>query len=252
MEEWYHYVLLFGVGLLAAFINTLAGGGSLLNLPVLIFMGLPPSVANGTNRIAVLTQGIANVIGYRSKGMEISSKFIWLLSLSATFGTVIGTGLALWIDERAFNKVLALVMVLMAVLMVYKPQKEFGSGPERLEGQYGRWGVFIFFLIGIYGGFIQAGTGIFMLLALSSVNHMTLMKSNVIKATVTLVYSIAALILFGLEGKLHWEIGLTLASGQALGGWLTSRWSVNKGDGIVKLLMIIMVVAMAIKLWFFN
>ena len=252
MGEWYHYVLLFGVGLLAAFINTLAGGGSLLNLPVLIFMGLPPSVANGTNRIAVLIQGIANVIGYRSKGMEVSSKFVWQISISATFGTVLGTGLAIWIDEKAFNKVLALVMVLMVFLMMYKPKKEFGGSFERLEGKYGRWGIFFFFLIGIYGGFIQAGTGILMLLALSSVNHMTLMKSNVVKGTVTLIYSIAALILFGLEGKLNWEIGLTLASGQALGGWLTSRWSVNKGDGIVKSLMIIMVIVMAIKLWFFN
>ncbi len=252
MEEWYHYALLFVVGLFAAFINTLAGGGSLLTLPVLIFMGLPPSIANGTNRIAVLIQGIANVAGYGSKGMQISSGFIWQLSISATFGTIIGTGLAIWIDEAAFNKILALVMVLMVVLMLYRPKKEFGGMVERLEGKYRNWGIFIFFLIGIYGGFIQAGTGILMLLALSSVNHLTLMKSNVVKGTVVLIYSIAALVLFGLNGKLHWEIGLTLASGQALGGWLTSRWSVHQGDGLVKTVMIIMVIAMAIKLWFFN
>lgn len=252
MEEWYFYVLLVLVGLFVAFINTLAGGGSLLTLPILIFMGLPPSVANGTNRIAVLVQGIANVAGYGSKGMQVSSKFIWQLSLAATFGTTLGTGLAIWIDEGIFNKILALVMVLMVVLMLYKPKKEFGGLVERLEGKYRNLGIIIFFFIGIYGGFIQAGTGILMLLALSSINHLTLMKSNVIKATVVLVYSVMALILFGLNGKLDWEIGLTLALGQAIGGWLTSRWSVNKGDGIVKVLMIVMVTAMAIKLWFFS
>ncbi|MGB5554549.1 MAG: sulfite exporter TauE/SafE family protein [Flavobacteriaceae bacterium] len=250
--EWYHYVLLIFVGLFVAFINTLAGGGSLLTLPILIFMGLPPSVANGTNRIAVLVQGIANVAGYGSKGMQVSSKFIWQLSIAATFGTIFGTSLAIWIDEGVFNKILALVMVLMVILMLYKPKKDFIGLGERLEGKHRNWGIFAFFFIGIYGGFIQAGTGILMLLALSSINHLTLMKSNVIKATVVLIYSIAALMLFGLNGKLNWEIGLTLASGQALGGWLTSRWSVNKGDGIVKAVMIIMVTAMAIKLWFFN
>ncbi len=250
--EWYYYPILILLGLFVAFINTLAGGGSLLTLPILIFMGLPPSVANGTNRIAVLIQGIANVAGYGSKGMQVSSKFIWQLSISATFGTILGTSLAIWIDEGVFNKILALIMVLMVVLMLYKPKKEFGGLVERLEGKYSKWAIFTFFFIGIYGGFIQAGTGILMLLALSSINHLTLMKSNVIKATIVLVYSIAALILFGLNGKLNWEIGLTLASGQALGGWLTSRWSVTKGDGIVKILMIIMVTAMAIKLWFFN
>ena len=109
----------------------------------------------------------------------------------------------------------------------------------------------LIFFIGIYGGFIQAGTGIFILLALSSINHLTLIKSNVIKILVMFVYTSAALLMFGFNLKLDWVAGLTLASGQAAGGWFTSRWSVNKGDHIVKVFLIIMVSGMAIKLWFF-
>lgn len=252
MEEGYQYFLLAAVGFLVGFLNTLAGGGSLLSLPILIFMGLPPSVANGTNRIAVLVQGIANVAGYRSKGMEVGNPFIWYLCAAATTGTLIGSKLAIEIDEGLFNRILAIVMLLMALLMIIRPKAPLSGLTERIVGKYSLWGMVAFFFIGIYGGFIQAGTGIFMLLALSSINRLTLMKSNVIKAVVMLAYTTGAVILFGLSGKLNWEIGLTLASGQALGGWITSRWSVDKGDGIVKFLIIIVIASMSVKLWFFN
>lgn len=250
MEEWCHYVLLALVGFAVGALNTLAAGGSLLTLPMLIFMGLPTSVANGTNRIAVLTQGIANVAGYKSKGKEVANSFILYLSVVATMGTLIGSKLAIDINDTAFNKILAIVMVLIVVVMVIKPKIHIADFEELITGKRRFWAMVAFFFIGIYGGFIQAGTGIFVLLALSSINHLTLMKSNVIKAVVMVVYTSAALILFGLNGKLDWEIGLTLASGQTLGGWLTSRWSVDKGDGIVKILLIIVVICMSIKLWF--
>ena len=252
MTEWYYYIILVLVGLFAGILNTLAGGGSLISLPILIFMGLPPSVANGTNRIAVLVQGVANVAGYRSKGMEVSSRFIWFLSGTAIVGTLIGSKLAVDIEEQLFNRILAGVMFAMVLLMIFQPKIALTGITERISGKYSIWGAVAFFFIGIYGGFIQAGTGIFMLLALSSINRLTLMKSNVIKAVVMFAYTCAAVIFFGLSGKLNWEIGLTLACGQALGGWLTSRWSVDKGDGIVKILMIVVITAMSVKLWFFN
>ncbi len=252
MTEWYYYIILVLVGLFAGILNTLAGGGSLISLPILIFMGLPPSVANGTNRIAVLVQGVANVAGYKSKGMEVSSRFIWFLSGTAIVGTLIGSKLAVDIEEQLFNRILAGVMFAMVLLMIFQPKVALTGITERISGKYSIWGAVAFFFVGIYGGFIQAGTGIFMLLALSSINRLTLMKSNVIKAVVMFAYTCAAVIFFGLSGKLNWEIGLTLACGQALGGWLTSRWSVDKGDGIVKILMIVVITAMSIKLWFFN
>jgi uncharacterized membrane protein YfcA len=122
---------------------------------------------------------------------------------------------------------------------------------DRVTGKHLKYSIVAFFFVGIYGGFIQAGTGIFILLILSSINHLTLIKSNIIKVIVMFIYTSAALIMFGINLKLDWIAGLTLASGQAIGGWFTSRWSVNKGDTIVKVFLIIMVTAMAIKLWFF-
>tara|TARA_R110000868_G_scaffold411598_1_gene705761 strand:+ start:149 stop:904 length:756 start_codon:yes stop_codon:yes gene_type:complete len=251
MEHWYYYVLLVAVGILVGIINTMSGGGSLLTLPVLIFVGLPSNIANGTNRIAVLIQTFSNIAGYKSKGAIDKSPFPIYLSVSATIGALIGAKLAIDIRGELFNKILAVVMIVMVGFMVLRPKQALNELADRVTGKYLNYSIIAFFFIGIYGGFIQAGTGIFILLALSSINHLTLIKSNIIKVIVMFIYSIAALLMFGLNLKLDWVAGLTLASGQALGGWYTSRWSVNKGDGIVKFFLILMVTGMAVKLWFF-
>lgn len=251
MEHWYYYVLLVVVGFIVGIINTMSGGGSLLTLPVLIFIGLPSNVANGTNRIAIVIQSIFNIAGYQSKKAIDRSWFPIYLSISATIGAIIGAKLAIDIKGELFNKILAVVMVTIVGFMVFRPKQNFSQLPDRVTGKYLKYSILFFFFIGVYGGFIQAGTGIFILLLLSSINHLTLIKSNIIKVIVMLIYTLAALFMFGMNLKLDWIAGLTLASGQAVGGWFTSRWSVNKGDGIVKIFLVIMVISMAVKLWFF-
>ncbi len=252
MTEWYHYLLLIVVGFIVGIINTISGGGSLLTLPILIFLGLPSNTANGTNRIAIFMQTIFSYAGFKSKGVTNKySSFGWYLAVSATIGSLIGARIAIDIKDDVFNKILAIVMILVVGFMVIKPNKQLHELADRITGKYRIWSTIAFFFIGIYGGFIQAGTGIFILLTLSSINHLTLVKSNVIKAMVMIIYTAATLFMFGFNDKLNWPIGLTMAIGQAFGGWISSRWSVNKGDGIVKVFLIVMVIIMAIKLWFF-
>ncbi|MCB0459017.1 MAG: sulfite exporter TauE/SafE family protein [Flavobacteriaceae bacterium] len=252
MTEWYHYILLIVIGFIVGVINTLSGGGSTLTLPILIFLGLPSATANGTNRIAILIQTIFAFLGFRSKGATKNySPFAWYLALSSTIGAIIGAKIAIDIKDELFNRILAIVMLLIVGSMVISPKKNLDQLTERITGKHALWGSIAFFFIGVYGGFLQAGAGIIMLLALSNINHMTLIRSNVVKAMVMTIYITATLLVFGLNGNLDWGIGLVMAIGQALGGWLTSRWSVNKGDGIVKFFLIAMVLIMAVKLWFF-
>ncbi len=253
MEYWYHYLLLIIVGFVVGIINTISGGGSLLTLPILIFVGLSPSTANGTNRIPIFIQMIFTLLGFRSKGVTNSyTSFGWGLAVTATIGSIIGAKFAIDVKGDVFNKILAIVMLVIVGFMIFKPKQNLTELADRIKGKHRVYGLVAFFFIGIYGGFIQAGTGIFVLLTLSSINHISLVNSNVIKAMVMLVYTAAALLMFGFGGKLNWEIGLTMGLGQAFGGWIGSRWSVNKGDGIVKVFLIVMVIGMAIKLWFFK
>lgn len=237
------------IGFIAGVINTLAGGGSLLTLPMLIFLGLPPNVANGTNRVAILIQNIFGMAGYKSKGVSTYPYSIYL-GISALLGSIIGAQIAVDIKGEIFNKILAIVMLLVVFFMVFKP-KIHQNIPERLTGKYLWLGIISFFFIGIYGGFIQAGTGFFILMALTSINHFSLVKSNAAKTVIVLIYTIAALAVFVYHDKVNWKFGLILSIGNAFGAWIASRWSVKKGDNLVRVFLIVIVLSMAIKLWFF-
>ena len=243
------YLYLIIIGVITGIINTIAGGGSLLSLPLLIFLGLPPNVANGTNRVAIFIQNIFGTAGYKSKGIH-SYPFNIYFGFSALFGAIIGAKLAVDIKGDLFNKILAIVM-LAVLIFIIKKSKEVDYYKERLSGKHFWFSIVVFFFIGIYGGFIQAGTGFLILLALSSINRFTLLKSNATKTVVVLIYTLSALITFTYYGKVNWEYGLILALGAATGAWFASRWSVKKGDKTIRFFLIVVILFMAVKLWFF-
>ena len=239
------------IGFVAGVINIMAGGGSLLTLPMLIFLGLPPAIANGTNRVAILIQNIFSISGFRSKGINTFPYSIYF-GLSAMVGAIIGAQIAIDIRGDLFNKILAVIMIFVVVYLVLNRKTRMEDMVERITGKHLWLSLLLFFFIGIYGGFIQAGTGFLILLVLSGVNHFSLVKSNAIKVVVAFIYTISALTVFIINDQVNWKYGLVLSIGNALGGWFSSRWSVKKGDGAVKIFLVIMVSAMAIKLWFFT
>lgn len=243
-------LLLVFVGIGVGIINTMAGGGSLITLPMLIFLGLPPSVANGTNRVAIVIQCAIATAGFKSKNVS-TFPFNIYLAISAVVGSVIGAKIALDIKGEIFNKVLSVVMVVVLLLIIFKPKLKNEVLAERITGKHLYIGIIAFFFIGIYGGFINAGIGFVIILFLNSVSRMSLVRANATKVVVTLIYSVAALVIFVLEDKVDWKSGLILAFGNAIGAWGASRFSVEKGDAFVKKFLIAMIIFMAIKLWFF-
>ena len=251
MSEWYHYMLLVGVGFIVGFINTVAGGGSLISLPVLIFLGLPPNVANGTNRVAVVIQTALATAGFKSKGVS-TFPFNIYLGISALLGAIIGAYIAVDIKGEAFNRILAIIMIVVVFIIIFKPEIKFENLKEQCTGKHLWIGIIAFFFFGIYGGFINAGLGFIIILFLHYINQMTLLRANATKVAVVFIYTLAALTVFVLNDKVNWKVGLILAIGNGSGAWLASRISVKKGDGFIKTFLVIMVVAMSIKLWFFN
>ena len=239
------------IGFFAGVINIMAGGGSLLTLPMLIFLGLPPAIANGTNRVAILIQNVFSISGFRSKGVNTFPYSIYF-GLSAMVGAIIGAQIAIDIKGELFNKILAVIMVFVVTYLVLNRKTRYEDLIERITGKHLWISLILFFFIGIYGGFIQAGTGFLILLVLTGVNQFSLVKSNAIKVVVAFTYTISALAVFIINDQVNWKYGLVLSIGNALGGWFSSRWSVRKGDGAVKVFLIIIVTAMAIKLWFFT
>ena len=242
-------IILLFCGIIAGFINTVAGGGSLLTLPILIFMGLPSNIANGTNRIAIFMQNIFSISGYKSRGVSDFKYSSWL-SVSALIGSIIGAKIAINIDEDMFNKILSVVIIIVVLTIIYN-KKTFNINSENISIEKKIISVIMFFFIGIYGGFIHAGVGFLILSILSNYNGIQLSKANSIKVFVVFVYTFFALIVFIMENKMNWILGINLGIGNSIGGWIASRWSYNKPDKIIKIFIIISSAIMAIKLWYF-
>lgn len=248
--DFLEVLLILGVGLLAGVINTMAGGGSLLSLPILIFLGLPPAVANATNRVAIFSQNIFAVAGFKSKGVS-EFKYSFLLGITALVGAIIGAKLAVDIKGDVFNKILAIVMVIVVLVTISGKLKPNDSKNETTKMSSKIIGSITFFFIGIYGGFIQAGVGFLIMGALSAIHGFSLVKINSMKVFIVLIYTIAALGVFIYEGKVNWLYGIVLAVGNSTGAWFASRWSVDKGDKVIKLFLAIAVIGLSIKLWIF-
>jgi uncharacterized membrane protein YfcA len=246
----WEYPLLILAGFVAGFMNTMAGGGSLLTLPLLIFLGLPAAVANGTNRVAIFMSTLSATAGFKSKGVS-NFPFNIYLGFSGLIGALIGARIAIDIKGELFNKILAIIMILVVLLIVFKPKISYSELMERLTGKHLFVSMIAFFFIGIYGGFINAGIGFVIMLFLHYYNRLDLVKVNATKVVIVLIYTSGALITFALADKVNWTYGIFLATGNFIGGWTSSRWSVKKGENTIKIFLLIIVVLMSIKLWFF-
>ncbi len=254
MEDWLPYAILFLAGGVAGVLNVIAAGGSFLTLPLLIFMGLPASVANGTNRVAILLQNIGAVWGFHRYGVLDRRAILWA-AIPATFGSIFGTWTALVISDEAFKKVLAGVMVVVTLWALWNPLEARGAEPSRqLMPQSRSRSEFLalafgFFGVGLYGGFVQAGVG-FLILAVTTMAGLDLVRGNAVKVLSVMAFTTVSLGIFVWFGKVHWPMGLTLAAGTVLGGLVGVRLTVLKGHRWVKGVVTAAVVVFAVKLWF--
>ena len=247
MENLWEIPLILVTGVFAGFLNTVAGGGSLLTLPVLIFLGLPPATANGTNRVAVFVQNASAIMGFRSKGVS-DFGYSALLTLPALVGAWFGAQIAVEINEVIFKRVLAGIMLAVLFVTLFNPTKKLQVEAENLSLLRKIIGMIVFFFVGVYGGFIQAGVGFIIITALMLTNGFDLVRTNAIKVFVIFFYTIIALIVFIKSGNVHWSLGLTLAVGNATGAWIGSHWAADKGDKWIRVVLVVAVVAFAIRL----
>lgn len=245
--EWYLYPAVVAAGFACGFINTLAGSGSLITLPLLIFLGLPANVANGTNRVAILLQNVVGVGSFRQqKVLDIRRGMT--LAVPAIFGAVIGAQIAVNLDEEIMRRVIGGLMAVMLVVLLVRPKRWLEGRPEMTGRRPGWLQLIIFFAIGIYGGFIQAGVGIFLLSGLVLITGYDLVRANAVKVLIILFFTVFALIIFVLNDQVRWFVGLILAVGNMSGAWVASRMAVERGAGFVRWILIAVVAVSAVFL----
>ncbi len=244
--EWYFYILIVLVGMLAGFINTLAGSGSVLSLATLMFLGFPANVANGTLRVAILLQNIVGVSSFKHQKVFEFKEGIWL-ALPAMIGSIVGANLAIQIDEVIMERTIGAVLVFLFFIVLYKPDVWIKGKAGQIKSKPGFWQVIIFFFIGAYGGFIQAGVGFFLLSGLVLGAGFDLVKANALKLFTVLLYTPFAIAVFAYHDQIDYKIGLVLAVGNMLGAYIAANFAVSWGAKFLRYVLMVVLVLAALK-----
>lgn len=234
-------LILLVSGLLVGFINTLAGGATIISLSVLMFMGLPLNVANGTHRIAAAFQTITSVSTFRAKKVLEWKKGL-VLAIPVIIGSIAGARVAIEINEAIFEKIVAVVMVLIMFLILLKPQRWVEGKQELINKKLSWKQVLLFFLLGLYGGFIYVGIGYFLLTAIVLSVGYDVVKANAIKVLIVMLYVPFTIGVFMWGGMIDWRYGLVLAVGQVAGAYIGARSAVVRGAGFVRWVMVIFII----------
>lgn len=232
--------ILIGGGVAAGVVNTLAGGGSLISVPLLVMVGLPGTVANGTNRIGVFLQSLTAAWRFWAhgvSGLEGAAKVV----LPVCLGSLLGAIAIARVDDAVFERVFGLVMLFDLIPMLRRPKHDPANPPR----PWPRWVAFLaFFAIGAYGGAIQAGVGLLMVGALTHAGY-DLVRANSIKVSVNVVLTAFAIPVFVWAGQVAWGPAGILAIGFVIGGWLGARLAVSGGERLIRPVMIGAIVLLA-------
>nr|WP_256534339.1 sulfite exporter TauE/SafE family protein [Lewinella sp. JB7] len=241
---------------LAGGINTLSGNGSAITLTILMeVLGLPADVANATNRIGVATQSIAGTWAFQRAGRlklpPRQRREMWRIVAISSLGAVVGVYLSLVMDNATYRTVFRYLLVLMLVVVVVNPKRWISTGnPGK---QLSLWIMIpAFFALGIYGGFIQMGMGIFFLALMVLVAKYEIIQANVVKGIVVSLYTLLAVAIFAWRDLIDWPMGLLMAVGQTIGGYLTARYAANDpraGVWAYRLLVIVIIGAITKAFW---
>ncbi len=245
--DWYIYAAVVGVGVFAGYINTLAGSGSLLTLPLLMFLGLPPDVANGTNRIAILLQNVVGVNRF-AKQKKLDLKLDKWLAFPAIVGAILGALVAVDINVLLLKKVIGALLMVMFFVILLKPDIWVKQQAGITQAKPGFWQILIFFGIGFYGGFIQAGVGFFLLSGLVLGAGLDLVRANAVKVFIVLCYTPLALLIFILNDQVDFKWGLILALGNMIGAFLATKMAVEKGSNFVRIILLVVIFFAAVQL----
>lgn len=240
-------VILVLAGILVGFINTLSGGGSVISLSLLILLGLPANVANGTNRISIFFQTLSSVGSFTRQKMFTSLRPVWL-SVPATIGAILGAYLAVDVNERVIEIAMGIAMVIMVFFLFYKPDKWLREKTGLLQQPLQWWQYGLFFLVGFYGGFIQVGVGYFLLMALVLGTGYDLVKANAVKNLIVFFYAVFALLVFMIDGKVDYFYGLILSAGSMIGAVIASWLAVKKGAPFIRAVILLSVVITLLQL----
>ncbi len=247
------YAIALAGAFLAGGINTLSGNGSAITLTILMeLLGLPADVANGTNRVGVLTQGIAGTVAFRRAGRFDQAaeqrSDMWRIIVITTVGAIVGVYLSLIVSNATYRTIFRYLLVVMLVVILVRPKRWMTTDPDTKPLPI--WlAIPVFFALGVYGGFIQMGMGVFFLATMVLIARYEIIQANVVKVVVVTIYTALAVGIFAWRGLIDWRIGLLMAVGQTLGGYLTATYAAKhpRAGEFTYYLLVVVVIGAILK-----
>ncbi len=242
-------LLLVVVGIFAGWVNTLAGGGSMLSVPALMWLGLPADVANGTSRVAILAQGATGVLAFR-RGKKLDGSLLAAVAVPSLIGAVFGAFAATFIPNAVFRPILIGTFVIMAGTLFLSPTTlapPADAVPVDPKSKPFAWLALV--LAGFYGGFLQAGVGFVLLAVFGGLLRIDLVRGNALKVAVIFLYSIVVVIIFAARSRVDIASGLTLAIGNALGAELGVRFAIKSGQAAIKRVLFVAIILSCLALF---
>ena len=244
---WISIIILICSGIIVGFINTLAGGGTVVSMSVFMFLGLPPLMANGTNRIAIVFQN-TTAVAYFQKNKLIDWPKILRLSLPLIMGSLTGALLAGYISNKWFQYIFAGVVIVFGISMLINPNRYINERTNLLNRNISLWQYVIFFFLGIYGGFVHVGIGYPFIAVLVLMFGYDLLKANVLKNVFVLCYVPFSLIIYIMQGNVCWSFGLVHAIGNVIGAGLAARLAIKKGAPFIRYILLILIGVVILQL----
>lgn len=248
--EWWYYPVLIIAGVFIGFLNTLAGSGSLISLPLFIFFGLDPNTANGTNRIALFMQSVSAVSGFKKNDVfEIKEGIFY--GIPAVMGAIVGAFIAVETKPHILNYFIGAILLIMLVFLSLNPQRWIISHENNQRTKPKCWQFILFFALGVYAGFLQAAVGFFWIAALVLSAGYNLVKANAVKMFIIMLYMPITAIIFALNGQVDIKYGLLLGIGTIVGARIAVKTSISKGSPFIRYILLLAILASAIKIFFF-
>ena len=244
--EYAQYPAFFLLGAVVSLINSIAGGGSTLSLPIMIFLGMPATVANGTNRIGLIIGNISSVANLARHGY-LNKKIFFQLLIPTAIGASIGVCFLVRIGDKAFQALLAVVICLVVVMSRLRKDifgKPPATPPEKLTWK----GALGFIAVAIYGCIVQVGVGFVQIFSLTRYTGLDPIHVNALKNALTTVFLFMSTIALGIAGKIDWPIAIIMAVGAWFGGYCGSFLQRKKGNKFIENFISVCSIALAIYL----
>lgn len=250
-------LVILAAAVAAGMVNSIAGGGTLISFPALLWIGRDPIVANATNTVALWPGSFAGMVGFREE-LGTIRRWLLLLVIPSLAGGITGALLLLRTPSPLFEKLVPFLILGATILMAAQEgiSRRLGIVGRAHEHPTAAWVTFVFvfqFLVGVYGGYFGAGIGILMLAALGLIGLTDLHQMNGLKNLLAICINGVAAIYFAISGTVNWHDGGIMAAGSIVGGFIGAKTARRFGRrfvrGVVIAIGLIMTIALLIKQW---